>query len=192
MDKQTKSNMPLDESKLSFEIPRTDQPREKIIKLGKIITDRIGAKITGNDPEYWGFASLVTDEMADVALKMKVRKPKTLAQIAKLTGKDPAHLEKLLTEMAYIGVVEYNWENLDGKNPNHEKRWVLPQYIPGSAEFLNMRQSQIDEHPEVAAFFERMTFLPLEKVTPMVPPEGRASECTWSRWKRPFPLRLCG
>ena len=35
-----------------------------------------------------------------------------------------------------------------------------------------MRQSQIDEHPEVAAFFERMTFLPLEKVTPMVPPGG--------------------
>ena len=35
-----------------------------------------------------------------------------------------------------------------------------------------MRASQIDEHPEVAAFFERMTFLPLEKVTPMVPPGG--------------------
>ena len=172
MDKQTKSNMPLDESKLSFQIARTDHPREKIIKLGEMITDRMGAKITGNDPEYWGFASLVTDEMADVALKMKVRKPKTLAQIAKITGKDPAHLEKLLTEMAYIGIVEYNWENLDGKNPNHEKRWVLPQYIPGSAEFLNMRQSQIDEHPEVAAFFERMTFLPLEKVSPMVPPGG--------------------
>ena len=172
MDKQTKSNMPLDESKLSFQISRTDHPREKIIKLGEMITDRMGAKITGSDPEYWGFASLVTDEMADVALKMKVRKPKTTAQIAKITGKDPDRLEKLLTEMAYIGIVEYNWENLDGKNPKHEKRWVLPQYIPGSAEFLNMRQSQIDEHPEVAAFFERMTFLPLEKVSPMVPPGG--------------------
>ena len=35
-----------------------------------------------------------------------------------------------------------------------------------------MRKSQIDEHPEVAAFFERMTMLPLEKITPMVPPGG--------------------
>ena len=35
-----------------------------------------------------------------------------------------------------------------------------------------MRRSQMDEHPEVAAFFERMTFLPLEKITPMVPPGG--------------------
>ena len=180
MDKQTKSSMPLDESKLPFEIPRTDEPREKILKLGAMITDRMGAKITGNDPEYWGFAALVTDEMADVCLKMKVRKPKTTAQIAALTGKSEEELEKLPTEMAYIGLVEYNWENLDGKNPNHEKRWSVPQYIPGSAEFLNMRQSQIDEHPEVAAFFERMTFLPLEKVTP----EARASACTLSPWKR--------
>ena len=171
MDKQTKSGMPVDESKYSFEIPRTDEPREKILKLGTMITDRIGT-VTGNDPEYWGLAGVVTDEMADVALKMKVRKPKTTAQIAALTGKSEEELEKLLTEMAYIGLVEYNWENLDGKNPNHEKRWTLPQFVPGSAEFVNMRQSQIDEHPEVAAFFERMTFLPLEKVTPMVPPGG--------------------
>lgn len=28
MGEQTKSNMPLDESKLSFKIPRTDEPRE--------------------------------------------------------------------------------------------------------------------------------------------------------------------
>ena len=35
-----------------------------------------------------------------------------------------------------------------------------------------MRKSQIDQNPEVAAFFERMTFLPLEKITPMVPPGG--------------------
>lgn len=35
-----------------------------------------------------------------------------------------------------------------------------------------MRRSQMDEHPQVAAFFERMTFLPLEKITPMVPPGG--------------------
>jgi len=49
---------------------------------------------------------------------------------------------------------------------------VSPLFVPGSAEFLNMRKSQIDEHPEVAAFFERMTMLPLEKITPMVPPGG--------------------
>ena len=175
MGKQTRSNMPLDESKLSFKIPRTDQPREKIVKLGRMITDRVPAKlggVTGNDPEYWGLAGLVTDEMADVALKMGVRKPKTFAQLQKLTGLETEKLEKLLADMSLIGLLEYNWENLDGKNPSHEKRWILPQFVPGSAEFFNMRMEQIEEHPEVAAFFERMTFLPLEKITPMVPPGG--------------------
>ena len=166
------TNFPLDESKLSFKIPRDEHPRENLLKLGSMITNRIGLKATADDPEYWGLASVMTDEMVEVALKMGVRKPKTTEQLMRLTKMEREPLEKLLTEMAWLGIVEYNWENLDGKNPNHEKRWILPLFVPGSAEFLNMRQSQIDEHPEAAAFFERMTFLPLEKITPMVPPGG--------------------
>ena len=166
------TNFPLDESKLDFKIPRTDAPRENVLKLGSMITNRIGLKATADDPEYWGLAGVMTDEMVDVALKMGVRKPKTTEQLMKLTKMEREPLEKLLTEMAWTGIIEYNWENLDGKTPKHEKRWVLPLFVPGSAEFLNMRKSQIDEHPEVAAFFERMTMLPLEKITPMVPPGG--------------------
>ena len=166
------TNFPLDESKLSFKIPRDEHPRENLLKLGSMITNRIGLKATADDPEYWGLASVMTDEMVEVALKMGVRKPKTTEQLMRLTKMEREPLEKLLTEMAWTGIVEYNWENLDGKNPNHEKRWILPLFVPGSAEFLNMRKSQIDQNPEVAAFFERMTFLPLEKITPMVPPGG--------------------
>ena len=167
------TSFPLDEEKLSFKIPCPDRPpREKILKLGSMITNRIGLKATVDDPEYWGLDALVTDEMADVALKMGVRKPKTIEQLMKLTKMEQASLQKLLDEMAWLGLIEYNWENLDGKNPNHEKRYILPLFVPGSAEFLNMRRSQIDAHPEVAAFFERMTMLPLEKITPMVPPGG--------------------
>ena len=166
---------PLEQEKLPFTIPVVDEPRPKIAKLGAMITDRVPAKlkgVKGNDPEYWGLADLVTDEMADVALKMGVRKPKTIGQLMKLTKLEREPLQKLLDDMAWVGLIEYNWENLDGKNPNHEKRYVLPQFVPGSAEFFNMRRSQMDEHPQVAAFFERMTFLPLEKITPMVPPGG--------------------
>ena len=166
------TNFPLDESKLALKIPRDEHPRENLLKLGSMITNRIGLKATADDPEYWGLASVMTDEMVEVALKMGVRKPKTTEQLMKLTKMEREPLEKLLTEMAWLGIVEYNWENLDGKNPNHEKRWILPLFVPGSAEFLNMRKSQIDQNPEVAAFFERMTFLPLEKITPMVPPGG--------------------
>ena len=167
------TNFPLDESKLSFHIPCPDRPpRENLLKLGSMITNRIGLKTTVDDPEYWGLDGVMTDEMVDVALKMGVRKPKTIEQLMKLTKMERQPLQKLLDDMSWLGIIEYNWENLDGKNPAHEKRYILPLFVPGSAEFLNMRRSQIDEHPAAGAFFERMTMLPLEKITPMVPPGG--------------------
>ncbi|MFQ6948966.1 MAG: FAD-dependent oxidoreductase [Blautia hansenii] len=143
------------------------EKRELILKLGQKITDRIGHKVTVDDPEYWGLACVVTDEMAEVALKMKVRKPMTFSQILKATGKEEKELEKLLEEMSIVGLLEYNWEN-----PKREKQYVLPMFVPGSAEFTNMNRKQLEEHPELGRFFERMSRLPLEKVTPMVPPGG--------------------
>ena len=74
------TNFPLDESSLSFTIPRTDAPRKDLLKLGSMITNRIGLKATADDPEYWGLAGVMTDEMVSVALKMGVRKPKTTGQ----------------------------------------------------------------------------------------------------------------
>lgn len=146
--------------------------REPIVKLGKMITDRVPQKlglkeITKYDPEYWGLAAMCTDEMAEIALQMGVRKPKTLDDMVNITGMEREKLENLLEEMAWNGVIEYNWENHD-----HVKQYVLPQFVPGSAEFSNMNKKLLDEHPELGHFFERMTRLPLEKITPMVPPGG--------------------
>lgn len=143
------------------------EERELILKLGQKVTDRIGHKVTVDDPEYWGLAGVVTDEMAEVALKMKVRKPMTFSQLLKATGKEEKELQKLLDDMSEIGLLEYNWEN-----PKKEKQYVLPMFVPGSAEFFNMNEERLKEHPELAHFFERMSRLPLEKVTPMVPPGG--------------------
>ena len=148
------------------------EERELILKLGKKITDRIPyklgkEKLTVNDPEYWGLAGVVTDEMAEVALCMDVRKPITLPKLAKKTKKPEAELEKLLQEMAVVGLIEYNWEN-----PQHEKQYILPMFVPGSAEFMVMNKAQVEEHTEIADFFEHMSRLPLEKVTPMVPLGG--------------------
>lgn len=142
-------------------------PNKKILKLGQRITDRIGHKVTSDDPEYWGLACICTDEMADVALKMKRRVPMTFEQLLKKTKLDATKLQKLLDEMAYVGVIEYNWEN-----EKHEKQYVLPMFVPGSAEFSNMRKEQLDAHPELAMFFERMTYLPIAKIATMVPPGG--------------------
>ena len=143
------------------------EERKLILKLGQMITDRVGVKVTVEDPEYWGLAEVLTDEMAEVCLSMKVRKPMTLEQIARKSGKDPERVQKLLDEMSVIGMIEYNWENAD-----HHKQYVLPMFVPGCAEFMMMNDKQVEEHPILADFFENMSRLPLEKVTPMVPPGG--------------------
>ena len=146
--------------------------RELILKLGKKITDRVDVKLgmtqlDETSPEYYGLASVVTDEMAELALAMKVRVPTTPAEIGKKVGKDPVYVEQLFDQMSMIGLLEYNWENAD-----HHKQWTLPIFVPGSAELMNMNLQQVEEHPEIAQFFERMAFLPLTKITCMVPPGG--------------------
>ena len=153
--------------------PDPSEPfREPIAKLGKKITDRIPQKlglkkITRNDPEYWGLAGVLTDEEAELAVKLGVRKPKTLAEIVKLSGLEEKKCETLLEEMSRKGLLEYNWEN-----PKHEKQYVLPMYVPGCAEFFNMNANILDSNPEMGTFFEHMSRLPLEKITPFVPEGG--------------------
>ncbi len=153
---------------------KNDEPmRESIAKLGKLITDRapimLGLeKITKESPEYWGLAPICTDEQAEIAIRMGKRKPRTFEEMKKLCPEySEEDLQKQLDEMAFNGLIEYNWEN-----PQHEKQYVLPMYVPGSAEFTNMNKQVLEEHPEMGRFFERMSRLPLEKVTFMVPPGG--------------------
>ena len=150
--------------------------REPIMKLGRMITDRIPIvlgvqKITKQDPEYWAVATICpTDEMAEVAMRMKKRCPRTFSDMQKLVkdmGMTDEYLTDLLAQMSENGLIEWNYEN-----PQHEKQWVLPMFVPGSGEFSNMNKELLERHPELGRFFERMTRLPLEKVTPMVPPGG--------------------
>ena len=153
--------------------PDPNEPfREPIAKLGKKITDRIPQKLglkklTRNDPEYWGLAGVLSDEEAELALKLGVRKPKTLPEIVKLSGMEEKKCEALLEEMSRKGLLEYNWEN-----DAHEKQYVLPMYVPGCAEFFNMNAKILESNPEMGTFFEHMSRLPLEKITPFVPEGG--------------------
>lgn len=154
-------------------MPDPNEPfREPIAKLGKKITDRIPQKlglkkITRNDPEYWGLAGVLSDEEVELALKLGVRKPKTLPEIVKLSGMEEKKCEALLEEMSRKGLLEYNWENAA-----HEKQYVLPMYVPGCAEFFNMNAKILESNPEMGTFFEHMSRLPLEKITPFVPEGG--------------------
>mgnify|MGYP003304971623 CR=1 FL=1 len=161
-------------------------PREKILKLGKKITDVIPhkVKITVDDPEYWGMADIVTDEMADIALAMKVRHHYTVEQLwdlCKVKEEDKAHFQDLLDEMSYVGLLEYDYGNHYDHNgrtaPQSARRYCLSLYVPGSAEMFNMEEGpegnkRLREHPHLGYFFERMTYIPLAGKTHLVPPGG--------------------
>ena len=136
------------------------------------ITDRLGVKVGPDDPDYWGLASVMTDEEAALTQHMKVRVPETLEEVAEGAGVSAERAQELLDSLSIKGIIEYNWEDLDGSNPDHEKRYVLPMYVPGCAEFTVMNEEQISEHPEIGTMFERMTYLPLTKVTKFVPKGG--------------------
>ena len=147
--------------------------REILFDLGKMITDRLPYKfglkrLTETDPEYIILdRACSNDEIAEIMLKMGLRKPKTTAEIAKLTGKSEERVVELLTDAAQHGIVEYNYEN-----PQHEKQWYVQLFVPGIAEMTNMVLWQVEKYPELADAFDKMTFLPLEGKTHLIPPGG--------------------
>ncbi|MDO4974304.1 MAG: FAD-dependent oxidoreductase [Eubacteriales bacterium] len=152
--------------------------KENLLKLGKKMTDRIPQKLgleplTEQSPEFWGMVNILDDEMVEIALKMKQRTPYSLKEMSELTGIPEDPLYDKLQRMAEHGLLEYNWgDKLTLPHNRENKRYILPLFVPGSAELFNMNRKLSTEHPEVTDFFERMTFLPLEKVTAMVPPGG--------------------
>lgn len=177
-------------------------PNPKLLKLVRMITDRVPGKIKGittNDPEYWGFACIFEDEMdpetreaaldllTDMISKkfLQVRERHSYQQLHEMNaGKHymptDEEFDKLLDKLSLFGLVEYDYGDkytkdgpVPGTSYNREDRvyWV-PLFVPGSGEYTNMSVDLMNRHPELAMFFERMTFLPLEKVTPMVPLGG--------------------
>ena len=173
--------MPEQNDKIISKHQGEKNPDKRYIKLGKKITDVVPHKIFGvksDDPEYWGLKEVLTPEMCDVANKMKLRKFYTFEQLLKMNkGYEPAALQKLLDEMSYIGILEYDY----GDNYDHDgelkdkpriKRYRVPFFVPGSAELFNSSVDRIEKNPAVASFFERMTFIPLAGITQMIPPGG--------------------
>ena len=157
----------------NFEEIKQREKRPIILKLGQKITDRKFRKINYDDPEYYGLAAFVSDQEAAIALTMDLRAEYSFEEMKKKTkklGLSDNELEETLYHMGYTGLIEWHYpKQPDGTRKRH---YVLPRFVMGSAEFSNMRRGQIEAHPEIARFFERMTFDPLNGLTEMIPPGG--------------------
>ena len=149
------------------------EKRPVVLKLGQKITDRKFRKINYNDPEYYGLAAVMTDQEAEIAVKMNVRQEYTIEEMMKLTKKmniPQEELEKILFHMGFMGSIEWHYQ--DQPDGTRKKLYVLPRFVMGSAEFTNMRRDTLEAYPQVARFFERMCFDPLVGLTELIPPGG--------------------
>lgn len=167
------------------------RPNPKLLKFVRRVTDRIPAKVKGikcEDPEYWGFACIFEDELTaderenalDMLLLMKIRKKYLYNELKVMAKLDDDTFNNLVDKLSMLGMLEYDYGDrytkdgpIEGTTYNREDRYYwIPLFVPGSAEYTNMNTKLMDKHPELAMFFERMTFLPLEHITAMIPPGG--------------------
>ncbi|MBR2809336.1 MAG: hypothetical protein IKE33_03820, partial [Erysipelotrichaceae bacterium] len=155
--------------------------KEKYAKLARKITDNVKHKIAGikaEDPEYWGLREVLTEDEVDIGLTMKLRKFYTFDELYEKNKKfSRERFEEALNLMCVHGIVEYDYgDHYDDNGPTKEnpgeRRYRLSFFVPGSAELFNSSKDRVDANPPVASFFERMTFLPLEDITPMIRPGG--------------------
>ena len=152
--------------------PADSEKAKLILKLGTMITDRYLVKYTKSmkydDPEYWALDAVLTKEEAQFLLNFKkTRVPYSPEQLAKMNNMSLEDTQKMIDHLVWVGVLEMNRES-----PDHSKVYNVPIFVPGSAEFMMMNDKLTDEHPELATFFNLMTQMPLEGVTPMIPLGG--------------------
>lgn len=127
--------------------------KPKVLQLA----NKIAAGITGGivrvkptDPEYKILEPVVTDEMAEIALHLEIRKPKTVEEVAAKCHRPAAEVEKVLYQMAVDGVVKFEPE--DGVD-----KYFLELYVPGVMEYMVANKANVEKYPVIAACFEEYT-----------------------------------
>ncbi len=124
--------------------------KEKVLDLAnKISRTKRGAKdeITPDRPEYYILEPVVSEEMAEVALCLELRKPMSAAEIAPLCGKSVEETEKHLWKLAVDGVAFVN--KIDGVDKYWHDIWV-----PGHMEMMVNNKENVKNHPQIAKAFD--------------------------------------
>lgn len=124
--------------------------KEKVLDLANHISNKKrGSKneIKATDPEYMILEPVVTNEMAEVALCMEIRKKVTAKEIAPLCSKTLEETTKLLLELADAGVCFVN--EVNGVDVFWYDTWV-----PGIMEMMVNNKKNVKKYPQIARAFE--------------------------------------
>ena len=121
-------------------------PRKNLIKLVRHI-NMFNPLPDETSWEYIFFDRQLTDEQVDFALKMKLRHPYTIRELAEEVEMSLDDTAQMAYDLAYIGLIEYC------NTPGEEDKVQLPVFAPGSMENTVMTKERTDAFPETAPAF---------------------------------------
>ncbi|NCB50614.1 MAG: FAD-dependent oxidoreductase [Clostridia bacterium] len=135
--------------------------RKNILKLAtKISLESLTyTGITYEDSEYRILEPVVTDEMCEVCMHIKLNAPRTLAEIAKRTKKSEEFTKEQLDKLLIAGIVRKR--GIDG-----ETGYYYPIWVPGIMEGMLSNREQCEKYPDIGACFEEYT---RKRTAPLAP-----------------------
>lgn len=147
---------------------------ELLKKLVAMISDDLELSgkpdnVTESTPDLWLLDTLLTKEEVTFMLTFKKKRSvkRTVAQIVKKTGMTVDAVNTMVAHICEIGLLEF-----DRENAKHERQYFIPKFVIGSGEYMLMNGRLMEEHPEIATFFNYATSVPVGKTAHMVPPGG--------------------
>jgi NADPH-dependent glutamate synthase beta subunit-like oxidoreductase len=115
----------------------------------KVSRKKMGSKdgIQPTDPEYMILEPVVTEEMAEVALGLEMRKPQSAEEVAAKCGKPVELTSRLLWELSLAGVCFVN------KKDGVDQYWY-DTWVPGIMEMMTNNKENVKKYPQIAESFE--------------------------------------
>jgi NADPH-dependent glutamate synthase beta subunit-like oxidoreductase/NAD-dependent dihydropyrimidine dehydrogenase PreA subunit len=115
------------------------------------------------DPEYKILDPVVTDEMAEVGLGLKVRKYLSSAEVAWNVGKPEDYCVEQLLKLADAGVCKFE----QAKDGSYS--WFLPIWVPGIMEMMVGNKANAEKYPVIGECFEEYTRRRTAMLAPNMP-----------------------
>lgn len=126
------------------------KPRQNLLDFIKIV-DKGEAKKGVEGEAYILLDPCVTDEMLEVLVHTKLRKPTYIEDLAKLSGKSIEETARICEECGRVGVLEFK----------EDKKGVdmveVPVFCVGQLEMIMVTPEYYDKHPEQSVLFQHYT-----------------------------------
>ena len=137
--------------------------KEKVLDFANKINGTKRGSIFGikpEDPEYKILDPVVTDEMAEVGLCLKIGESNKMSaeEVAPLCGKSVEETSKLLWDLALAGACIVN------KIAGVDKYWLV-LWVPGTMEMMVNSKENVKKYPQIGRAFEEYT---RERIKPLV------------------------